>query len=359
MGLISRVSSRTYRNFSNFSYFCSNTKTIMKFLSLFALVGLTLAGDYEKEDGVLVLTNDNFADAVAEFDYVLAEFYAPWCGHCKSLAPEYAKAAQKLADQENIALAKIDATVESDLAKKYGVRGYPTLKWFKKDPENAMEYGGGRKEPEIVSWINKKTGPPAKSLDDVEAANKFKSEADVVVVGYFPEGSDSAAFIAAADAVDDIPFGITNNADVAKELDIAEGGITLFKAFDEGFNKYESGDIAEFVKNNMLAYVTEFSDKTAPKIFGGDIKKHALLFSAASGSDHDDVHAAFTESAKSHKGQALFVYVDCDKADNGRILEFFGLKEEDCPSVRMIEMGKSMSKFKPESDELSADAVSA
>jgi len=142
-------------------------------------------------------------------------------------------------------------------------------------------------------------------------------------------------------------------------LDIAEGGITLFKAFDEGFNKYESGDIAEFVKNNMLAYVTEFSDKTAPKIFGGDIKKHALLFSAASGSDHDDVHAAFTESAKSHKGQALFVYVDCDKADNGRILEFFGLKEEDCPSVRMIEMGKSMSKFKPESADLDQAAFDA
>merc|ERR1712048_954378 len=219
MGLISRVSSRTYRNFSNFSYFCSNTKTIMKFLSLFALVGLTLAGDYEKEDGVLVLTNDNFADAVAEFDFLLAEFYAPWCGHCKSLAPEYAKAAQKLADQENVALAKIDATVESDLAKKYGVRGYPTLKWFKKDPENAMEYGGGRKEPEIVSWINKKTGPAALDLADVDAANKFKSDNEVNVIGYFPEGSDSADFIAAAEKIDDVPFAITANADVAKELD--------------------------------------------------------------------------------------------------------------------------------------------
>lgn len=188
-----------------------------------------------------------------------------------------------------------------------------------------------------------------------DAANSFKDKDDVVVIGYFPEGSDSAAFISAADSVDDIPFGISSNADVAKELDLAAGSITLFKKFDEGFNKYESGDIAEFVKNNMLAYVTEFSDKTAPKIFGGDIKKHALVFSASSGSDHDDVHAAFTESAKKHRGQALFVFVDCDKADNGRILEFFGLKEEDCPSVRMIEMGKSMSKFKPESSDMTAD----
>jgi protein disulfide-isomerase A1 len=329
----------------------------MKLLSsLLALVATSVYAEYEKENGVFVLTTDNFDTAVKEFDYVLAEFYAPWCGHCKSLAPEYEKAAAALASQSNIALAKIDATVEGDLAKRFGVRGYPTLKWFKKDPENAMEYGGGRKEPEISNWINKKTGPTAKVLDDKDAAVAFKEEHEVAVIGYFPEGSDSAAFIAAADSVDDIPFGITSDADAAKELDLEAGGVTLFKQFDEGFNKYSEGDIAEFVKLNMLAYVTEFSDKTAPKIFGGDIKKHALVFSAASGSDHEEVHAAFTSAAKKHKGQALFVFVDCDKPDNARILEFFGLKEDDCPSVRMIEMGKSMQKFKPENSDLSEEA---
>jgi len=326
-------------------------------LGFFSVLVASVYAEYEKDEGVLVLGQDNFEAAVKEYDYLLAEFYAPWCGHCKSLAPEYAKAAQKLADKENIALAKIDATEHGELAKKYGVRGYPTLKWFKKDPENALEYGGGRKEPEIVSWIEKKTGPSAVNLENVEAANKFKEENEVCVVGYFPEGSDSSAFIAAADSVDDINFAITADEATAKELDLAAGGITLFKKFDEGFNKYEEGDIAEFVKTNMLAYVTEFSDKTAPKIFGGDIKKHALIFSAASGSDHEENHAAFTAVAKKHRGSALFVFVDCDKSDNGRILEFFGLKEEDCPSMRMIEMGKSMQKFKPESEDLSEDAV--
>merc|ERR1712066_1143471 len=97
------------------------------------------------------------------------------------------------------------------------------------------------------------------------------------------------------------------------------------------------------VKENMLAYVTEFSDKTAPKIFGGEIKKHVLIFSAASGSDHEEQHAAFTESAKSHKGKALFVFVDCDKPDNGR----------------MIEMGASMQKFKPESADMTSEAFNS
>jgi len=316
------------------------------------------AAEYEKEDGVLVLGDSDFADAVKDHDYLLAEFYAPWCGHCKSLAPEYAKAAKALADLEGVALAKIDATVHSEVAKKYGVRGYPTLKWFKKDPENALEYGGGRKEAEIVSWVKKKTGPPAVEVSDVEAANKLKADNEVVVVGYFAEASKDD-FIAVADKFDDVPFAFTSNADVAKELDLADGGITLFKQFDEGFNKFESGDLAEFVKTNSLAYVTEFSDKTAPKIFGGDIKKHILMFAAKSAGDFKDNMDAFTESAKANRGSMLFVHIDCDKSDNGRILEFFGLKEEECPDVRIIEMGKSMQKFKPPTSDLTTESFNA
>merc|ERR1712072_1301029 len=89
---------------------------------------------------------------------------------------------------------------------------------------------------------------------------------------------------------------------------------------------------------------------------GGDIKKHILLFAAKSASDFEDNINGFTESAKAYRGKMLFVHIDCDKPDNGRILEFFGLKEEDCAAIRMIEMGKSMQKFKPESDDMSAEA---
>ena len=162
------------------------------FLILGALVALTVAEEITKEEGVLVLTEKNFEQALSENEFVLVEFYAPWCGHCKALAPEYAKAAGQLAEKDSpVKLGKVDATEEGPLAEKFEVRGYPTLKFFKNG--KPMEYNGGRTADTIITWVEKKTGPPAVTLDSVDAAKKFIEDNEIAVVGFFADMESDAA----------------------------------------------------------------------------------------------------------------------------------------------------------------------
>jgi len=94
---------------------------------------------------VVDLTKDNFTQFLQQHPVVVAEFYAPWCGHCKQLAPHYEQAARLLKDSEHpVAFAKIDCTIEQDLAHEQGIEGYPTLKIFHKNSPKPFEYDGPR-----------------------------------------------------------------------------------------------------------------------------------------------------------------------------------------------------------------------
>lgn len=108
-------------------------------------------------DAVIELTDSNFQEKVINSDDIwLVEFFAPWCGHCKNLAPQWAQAATEL--KGKVKLGALDATVHTVMASRYGVRGYPTIKYFpggKKDGE-AQEYDGGRTASDIVSWASSK-----------------------------------------------------------------------------------------------------------------------------------------------------------------------------------------------------------
>ncbi len=104
---------------------------------------------------VVTLTDDNFDSMVMSSDEPwMVEFYAPWCGHCKSLAPEWSQAAEEL-DGE-VRLGAVDATVHQQLAQRFAVQGYPTIKTFpggvKGGDEVANDYQGPRDASGIVAF---------------------------------------------------------------------------------------------------------------------------------------------------------------------------------------------------------------
>ncbi|RCN48696.1 protein disulfide-isomerase domain protein [Ancylostoma caninum] len=149
---------------------------------------------------VVTLTSENFDDFISNNALTLVEFYAPWCGHCKKLAPEYEKAAKQLKAQGSpIKLGKVDATVEKSLAEKYGVSGYPTLKIMRNG--RRFEYNGPRDAHGIVRYMNEQASPAAKKLANVAEVERFMEKEDVTIIGFFPTES-STAFEAYSDAAE-------------------------------------------------------------------------------------------------------------------------------------------------------------
>lgn len=119
--------------------------------------GGSSSGGSGKSD-VVELTDANFDKLVLGSDDVwLIEFFAPWCGHCKNLAPHWEKAATEL--KGKIKLGALDATVHQAKAQEYGVSGYPTIKYFAagaKDKSSVKDYDGGRTASDIVNWAQDK-----------------------------------------------------------------------------------------------------------------------------------------------------------------------------------------------------------
>eukprot|EP00299_Pterocystis_sp_00344_P009539 c4049_g1_i1.p1 GENE.c4049_g1_i1~~c4049_g1_i1.p1 ORF type:complete len:295 (+),score=77.64 c4049_g1_i1:1-885(+) len=115
----------------------------------------------EKPSDVVVLGDDDFAEKTKEGNWFV-KFYAPWCGHCKRLAPTWDELATKVNLDANagVKIAKVDCTKHSAVCSGQGVRGYPTLQLFKAG-EEAKPYRGGRELAALQSFLAENITPAA------------------------------------------------------------------------------------------------------------------------------------------------------------------------------------------------------
>ena len=116
--------------------------------------------------------------------------------------------------------------------------------------------------------------------------------------------------------------------------------------------------IKEFIVQNRLPLVIEFTQEVAPKVFGGEIKSHNLLFISKTSDKLEGILEEYRKVAKEFKGKVLFIYINIDDEENQRILEYFNIKAADCPSYRFIILEEEgMQKFKPDTDEVTEAVV--
>lgn len=147
------------------------------------------AEEEEPKEAVVTLTDDTWEAAVKDNEKLIIEFYAPWCGHCKSLAPEYEGAAQELKKRKRkTVLAKVDATVHAKSAAAHGVQGYPTLVYY--DGGVKQEYNGPRQKDGIVQWVEKREKSALEVCTEKSFAERKEANAEkFYVVGYVKKKS--------------------------------------------------------------------------------------------------------------------------------------------------------------------------
>lgn len=151
-------------------------------------------------DDVIELTDSNFDKLVLQSDDLwLVEFFAPWCGHCKNLAPHWAKAAAEL--KGKVKLGALDATVNTVKSSQYGIQGYPTIKFFapgSKSSSSAEDYDGGRTSSDIVNWALEKLveSVPAPEIVQVVSSDIFQEQCEqkpLCVIAVLPHILDCQA----------------------------------------------------------------------------------------------------------------------------------------------------------------------
>ena len=103
---------------------------------------------------------------------VFVEFYAPWCGHCKQLAPKWEELGEKFEGSKDVIIAKMDSTANE--IEEVQIEGFPTLKLFKKGTNEIVDYSGAREVKEMEAFL--KTGKQSGGEEEGEEEPEEKDE---------------------------------------------------------------------------------------------------------------------------------------------------------------------------------------
>jgi len=234
----------------------------------------------------------------------------------------------------------VDTTVETNLAERYDIQGYPTLKFFI-DGE-PIEYTGLRSEFEIIVWIDKKTGPILKEVQIVEELENVINGNEVVVV-LFSDLKDSEAvtvFKRVAYRFEEVVFVLAQSETLRAHYKVETvNNVVLFKKFDEGRNdcncEINEDSLKNFVEINQFPTVMVYNEKSAKRIFGEGITTF-FLFLGKEQEDSKGAKDALVVASEKLKGK-IAMCISYFSNDLGQgLAEYFGLTEQEVPKVKFF-----------------------
>ena len=191
-----------------------------------------------KESVAVSLSDASFDSVVGNSKLIMVKFYAPWCSHCKKLAPEYEKAASSLAKKiPPVPMASVDATSNPELKNRFAIETFPTLKLFKKGEFVGNYDGVDMTSSGIVAFMNSYAKAPTDlaSLSDVNVL--FKGQMTAAVGTYAAGDAQAKELFEEAASGSDHAFGTTNSAEVLTKYGVSPAAddflnVIIFRKWD-------------------------------------------------------------------------------------------------------------------------------
>ncbi|XP_030551786.1 protein disulfide-isomerase 5-2 [Rhodamnia argentea] len=295
--------------------------------------------NFSARDGrVLELDDSNLDSAISKFDYVLVDFYAPWCGHCKRLAPELDAAAPNLAGlKEPVVIAKVNADKYSRLAVKHDIDGFPTLKLFMHGVP--MEYNGPRKADLLVRFLKKFVAPDVSILDSDSAVSEFVQSAGThfpVYIGFGMNESlisnlgkkykKKAWFSVAKDFSEEIM--------VVYDFDKVPALVSLHPNYNEQnifYGPFEEKFLEDFIKQNFIPSPLPINHDTL-KLLKDDDRKIVLAITEDENEEKSKKLVQLLKAAAYANRDLVFAYVGVKQFKD--FTESFGVnKKSELPKM--------------------------
>ena len=253
-------------------------------------------------------------------------------------------------------IAKVDATSNPKLSKDHGIRGFPTLKFFKNG--NSMEYDSGRSKDDIVNYMKKKSGPVAVTYATKEELEAAIDAAPVTIVGYF-ESMESEVYknwYGVMAALDDVTAIYITDSAIAKEMNVEMDSIVLYKTLSASIKfTGEAKELKKWIILNELPLIVPFSQQYSRKLFDPEHGIQVQLMFFAPEKNPGEAVTPLEKVAAKYMGKLFIVHIP---SENARLLDYFGLTTEQVPALAMADFaGEGMKKYLFEG-EITEEAVS-
>ena len=258
-----------------------------------------------------------------------------------------------------VRLAKVDATVEKELAQSRSIKGYPTLIFFKHG--SPIDYTGPRKADGIIHWLEKKTISPLTFIDSEEKLLPFYNSDRVAVVGYFSEDNTSDIFKEVAYKLDKIPFGIVSDSELFDSDLSGDQGVMIYKGFDEKKVEFDQdmdkNVLEDFILIHQFELVSEFSQELSEMFSDAKIDRHVIFFAPKGVFSTDSTVETLRKVAPAYRGKILFILVDSSADQFKGIIDFFGINSIEIPCLRGVILQEEVTRYKQEETDLSEEAI--